>query len=228
MPDAEAVEVERRVTTSPLRAALRSWSSFDGLSPFTRLFLLARSSIIPFAALDPELRALKGRVLSLGCGHGVVERYLAVVNPDVEVVGIELDGERVAAAGLSAHRFPAVDIRQGDVRDLTGVGPVDAAIAVDLFHHVPVDDHPGVARALADVIRPGGRLLVKDMNRWPSWKHTWNRWHDRVVNHDDINCRTPHELAQTFEAAGFYVERAAHVERAASPYPQFLLVLVRE
>ena len=156
------------------------------------------------------------------------ERYLALVNPDVEVVGIELDEERVAAARRSGARFPRVHIRQGDVRHLDDVGPLDGAIAVDLFHHVPVDDHPGVARALAAAMRPGARLLVKDMNRWPAWKHEWNRWHDRLVNHDDINCRTPYDLGRVFEAAGFYVERAAHVERAASPYPQYLLVLVRE
>ena len=227
MPEAGTVDAGR-AARSPLGAALRSCASFRGLGVATRLFLLARASIIPFAALDPELRTLHGRVLSLGCGHGVVERYLALVNPNVEIVGIELDADRVAAARRSADRFPAVDIRQGDVRDLSGVGTVDAALAVDLFHHVPVDDHDGVASALADAIRPGGRLLVKDMNRWPAWKHEWNRWHDRLVNREEINCRTPHELATTFERAGFYVERASHVERAASPYPQFLLVLVRE
>jgi cyclopropane fatty-acyl-phospholipid synthase-like methyltransferase len=212
---------------SPRRAALRAWSSFEGLGTFTRLFLLARSSIIPFAALDPELRHLKGRVLSIGCGHGVLERYLAEVNPDVEVLGIELDDERVAAAARSEHRYPRVTIRQGDVRDLADLGTVDAAIAVDLFHHVPVDDHPGVARSLAGVIRSGGRLLVKDMNRAPAWKHAWNRWHDRLVNGDDVNCRTPAEFVELFVAAGFFVERTAFVERAASPYPQFLAVFVR-
>jgi len=212
---------------APLRAALRAWSSFDGLGAFTRLFLLARSSIIPFAALDPELRGLKGRVLSLGCGHGVLERYLAEINPDVEVVGIELDEERVDAAAASAHRYPRVAIRQGDARDLGDVGTVDAAIAVDVFHHVPLDDHVRVATALASVIRPGGRLLVKDMNRWPAWKHSWNRWHDRLVNGDDVQCRTPGEFVDLFEGVGFFVEHASFVERAASPYPQFLVVFVR-
>lgn len=226
MRDVGAVALDDR--PPPRRAALRAWASFDGLSPFTRLFLLARSSIIPFAALDPELRRLEGRVLSLGCGHGVLERYLALVNPAVEVIGVELDAARVAAAARSGDRFPSVDIRHGDVRSLGAVGAVDAAIAVDLFHHVPLEDHRGVAESLAAVIRPGGRLLVKDMNRWPAWKHSWNRWHDRLVNHDDINCRTPYELARDFEAAGFFTERASQIERAASPYPQFLLVLVRE
>jgi SAM-dependent methyltransferase len=214
-------------TRSSARTALRAWRSFDDLSPATRAFLLARSSITPFGALDAELRQLKGRIVSLGSGHGMVERYLALVNPDVDVVGIELDGSRVDAAAGSAARFPRVDIRQGDVRDLGDLGTLDGAVAVDLFHHVPRDDHAAVVTALAQCLRPGSRVLVKEMDVDPAWKYQWNRWHDRVVNRTDVQCRAPHDLAALFQEAGFTCDSAAHVERALSPYPQYLLVLRR-
>src|SRR4051812_749225 len=92
------------------RAALRGWRSFSGIGAGGQAFLLARLAIIPLGALDAELRGLRGDVLSVGCGHGVLERYLAEINPDVSIVGAELDGERVSAAAATGAAYPRLRI----------------------------------------------------------------------------------------------------------------------
>lgn len=166
---------------------------------------------------------MRGRVLSVGCGHGVVERYLAEINPNVLVAGAELNGDRVQLAARSQHRYPAVDVRQGDARLRAGYGDFDAALAIDVFHHLAYDEQSDVARAMAEAVRPGGFVLVKEMDVWPRWKYHWNRTHDRIVARQWANCRPPHEMAALLQSTGLVAERVERVDRAYGPYPQYVL-----
>jgi 2-polyprenyl-3-methyl-5-hydroxy-6-metoxy-1,4-benzoquinol methylase len=205
------------------RAALRAWWSFDGAGAATRAFLLARLSIIPLDAMDRELRDVRGRVLSVGCGHGIVERYLAEINPNVSVVGAELDADRVQLAARSQHRYPAVDVRREDARLLAGYGDFDAALAIDVLHHVAFEEQSEVARMMAASVGPGGFVLVKEMDVRPAWKYHWNRTHDRVVAKQWVNCRPPGEMAALFQSAGLVIERVERVDRPYGLYPQYVL-----
>ena len=206
-----------------LRPALRAWRSYGGAPPGVRAFLAARLAILPLSGLDAELRGLRGRVLSLGSGYGVLERYVAEINPAVAIDGFELDGDRVSLAAQSA---PArVQIREQDVRAIDEQHAYDGAFAVDVLHHVPAGDHAELAAVLARALKPGGVLLVKDIARTPRWKHEFNRLHDRLVTGDGTShTREPEEMAAVFASAGFSLERADRIGRA-SPYPHYLLRL---
>lgn len=206
-------------------AALAAWHSFDGAPAGVRAFVGARLLLLPLRELEPELRRLDGRVLSLGAGYGVVERYLTALDDELVVEGIELDARRVAVA--EAHPAPRVTVRAGDVRDLAGAG-YDAALAVDLLHHVPAHEHGALLAAVAGALRPGGVLVVKDIARTPRWQHAWNRLHDRLVaGPEPIHCREPAELAQIAAASGF---GSALYRRAGrfDPYPHYVAVLRRD
>lgn len=209
-------------------AARRAWATYAGESVVTRAFLAARLVVLPWGALDGELRALSGRVLSLGCGHGIVERYLAEINPDVVVDGVDLDVARVEAAARTASRSPRVALRVADVTRLeSSASAYDAVLAVDVLHHVPLVSQPGVATALATALAPGGVCLVKDIGVNPPRKHRWNAVHDRLVaGPDPLSCRSPEAMAAVFESAGLVLERLARLDHA-SPYPHYLLRLRR-
>lgn len=205
-------------------AALAAWRSYAGAPAGVRAFLGARLLLLPLGLIDPELRALRGRVLSLGAGFGTVERYLAQINPDVQVEGIELDARRVALA--AAHPVPRVELRAGDVRDSAG-GDYDCALGVDLLHHVPAEGHGALLGSVAEALRPGGVLLVKDIARTPGWQHGWNRLHDRIVaGPEPIHCREPADLAALALENGFAAARWRRVARF-EPYPHYVAELRR-
>lgn len=206
-------------------ATLRACWSFSGTRVPTRAFLVARAALLPLRALDGELRALSGKVLSIGCGHGVLERYLALINPDVRVTGVELNRRRVEAAARSQHASPRVTLITGNATTVAVGDDFDATIAVDLMHHVPFAAHRDVARSLYDSLRPGGVALVKDLDVTPQWKYQWNRFHDRVVNGEQVHCRAPHDMAALFSEAGFSLERSDRIDRRLGPYPHYLLRL---
>jgi cyclopropane fatty-acyl-phospholipid synthase-like methyltransferase len=206
-----------------LGAAGRAWRSYAGAGPGTRAFLAARLLLVPLGDLDADLRGLRGRVLSLGCGHGIVERYVAEINPDVEIDGVELDDARVRTAAASEERSPRVRVRHGDVTRLAASGRYDGALAVDLMHHVSPGAQGELAEALHRLLAPGARLLVKDIATEPAWQYRWNRLHDRLVaGPGPIHCRSPEEMRALLEAAGFAHERSTRPGRL-SPYPHYLV-----
>jgi cyclopropane fatty-acyl-phospholipid synthase-like methyltransferase len=204
-------------------AAWRAWSSFRGLGFGTRAFLIARMAVAPLGPLDAEFRALRGRVLSLGSGHGAVDRYLAEINPDVTIEGVDLDKERVEQARATQDRAPRVRLEVADVTTLDPGDGYDAAIAIDLLHHVPADAHGTIARALHRALKPGGTCLVKEMATEPRRQYLWNRTHDRIVaGPDPIHCRAPDDMAEVFREAGFRVEDVRRLKRLRI-YPQYLV-----
>ena len=207
------------VDASALR---RAWSSYSGAGARTRAFVAARLAVAPLGALDGDLRGLGGRVLSVGCGHAVVERYLAEMNPAVSVVGVERDAERVAAARATAARAPRVEVREGDALALGSDGGFDAVLAVDLMHHLEPGDHERALRGFAAALRPGGACLVKDLATDPAWKRRWNATHDRLVAGERVHPRPPAEMAERAEAAGLTVEEVRRIDRG-SPYAHYLL-----
>jgi len=97
-------------------------------------------------------------VADLGCGAGHVSSLVA---PFVRrVIGVDASAAMLAAA---AELVPDhVDLRQGTLEALpVGDGEVDVVLLVLVLHHVP-----DPARALAEtarILRPGGRLVVVDM-----------------------------------------------------------------
>lgn len=206
-----------------LRAAHRAWASYRGANPWVRAFLLGRLANAPLGALDADLRALRGRVLSLGAGYGLVERYVAEINPHVTVEGAELDAGRVRAAAATSAASPRVRIRQADVRDLPETEPFAAALAIDVLHHLPWEDQGPMVVALRERLGPNATLLVKDIATAPRWKHAINRAHDRVVaGPEPIHCRAPEDMAAVLEGAGLEVTAVRRLS-PASPYPHYLV-----
>ena len=122
---------------------------------------------------EPEARVLiadlglpdGSRGLDVGCGVGLYALWLAeAVGPRGGVLGIEPATERVdEARALVGHALPAsrLEFREGDA---TKLGAADATFdwvwCGDVLHHVQE-----TGRALAEfarVVRPGGRVIVKE------------------------------------------------------------------
>jgi cyclopropane fatty-acyl-phospholipid synthase-like methyltransferase len=184
-------------------------------------------AVAPLGPMDPDLRALRGRVISLGCGHALVERYLAEINPEVIVDGVDLDARRVRIAQETERRSPRVKVRAADVTRLAVEDGYDAALAIDVLHHVPFANHAPILRALYACLKPGAVILVKEMATHPRRQYLWNRLHDRIVaGRERISCRSPEDMARLVEEAGFEVESNRRLKRLRI-YPQYLVLARR-
>jgi ubiquinone/menaquinone biosynthesis C-methylase UbiE len=103
-------------------------------------------------------------VLDVGCGTGEDALALAARTPGAAVIGVDADAEKIAEAHRRALGVPRpVDFRVGDAYRLEFESAAFDAVRADkVFHHL---DDP--AKALAEMVRvarPGGRVVVSDVD----------------------------------------------------------------
>lgn len=152
-------------------------------------------------------RPLTGlRLLDVGCGGGLVAEPLCRMG--ARVTAIDPSAETIGAA--RAHADPqrlAIDYRALRAEDLVAAGETfDAVTCLEVLEHVP--DPAAFLAMAAELVRPGGLLVVSTINRtmtsyalaivaaeyvlgWlPRGTHQWERF------------ITPDELGRHLAAAG--------------------------
>jgi SAM-dependent methyltransferase len=100
------------------------------------------------------------RLVHVGCGNGEIDVALALATPGLSVVSLDVRRDRARhtreLAGEVNVRLHAV---AGDLRALPlAPGTADAVLCIGVLQHL-ADPLTGT-RALADLLRPGGRILV--------------------------------------------------------------------
>lgn len=159
------------------------------------------------------------RVLDVGCGWGSFALH-AAARHGVHVTGITLSPSqaalarrRVAEAGLTDK----VDIRLADYRELAAE-PFDAISSIGMVEHVGEVQIDVYAARLAELLKPGGRLLNHGITR--------QRWSDPAAG--DFSERyvfpdaEPLHLSRVLlalERAGFVTQ---HVEGFGADYAETL------
>ncbi|MEL7511468.1 MAG: class I SAM-dependent methyltransferase [Cyanobacteria bacterium J06554_3] len=97
------------------------------------------------------------RILDAGCGTGVGTEYLVHLNPEAEVVGIDLSAGAIAVATERCQRSGAdrVTFHNLSIYDVAQIpGEFDLINCVGVLHHMP-DPVRGI-QALAKKLKPGG------------------------------------------------------------------------
>ncbi|MEU0936872.1 methyltransferase domain-containing protein [Embleya sp. NPDC005971] len=105
-----------------------------------------------------------GAVLDAGCGTGAVTRRLRtrLADPGTRVVGLDAD-ERLLAVARATRPVEGIRYVAGDLaRPPLPAAGFDLVLARYVFQHLA--DPVGVARSLAGLLRPGGRLAVVDVD----------------------------------------------------------------
>lgn len=102
--------------------------------------------------------AMSPRVLELGVGTGRIA--LPVAHAGAEVIGIDLSANMLATLATHLQRSAAdIHLVRGDITALPfRAGVFDAAMVTHVLHLVA--DWPAVLKRLAQVVKPGGVLLL--------------------------------------------------------------------
>ena len=133
------------------------------------------SVFIDFDRLAARLPS-KGRVLDVGCGVGSLDYEIARSNRRLSVLGIDLSSQSIDAA----RRYNSLPNIEYECKPLESVeGEFDCIIFVDVFHHVPPAEHPGLLTKSAMLLAAGGYLLIKDIERK---KGQIGLWLDRYIS----------------------------------------------
>lgn len=130
---------------------------YDWYCPKLGLGPAFRARTIALAGLPPGMR-----VLEVGCGTGVLTRLSAAVGG--EAIGIDPAPEMIAVARQKATA--GAQFRLGVIESLPFAdASFDVVFASTMLHHLPPQTKADGLREVFRVLRPGGRLVVADLDR---------------------------------------------------------------
>jgi 2-polyprenyl-3-methyl-5-hydroxy-6-metoxy-1,4-benzoquinol methylase len=154
---------------APLSAAL---AVFSRLPAAERFHLHARAASAPLEAIIARVPS-GGSVADVGCGHGLLTALLALSDTRREVHGVDPDPRKVEWARMAPGCLPNVKIEVGTVESLAErlPGHFDAVVVCDVLYLLPLGRWPGFLREARRLLRPGGRLLLKEAEGDGTWKH---------------------------------------------------------
>jgi SAM-dependent methyltransferase len=156
--------------------------------------------------------ALGERILDMGCGPGFyAAEILQEVGEEGSVVGVDTSAAMLGVAANRVKGRPNADFRQADATGLpVADGEFDAALSVQVLEYVA--DATAALRELRRALRPGGRLVVWDVD-WAtlSWHSEDPARMARVLEAWDTHLEhpsLPRTLATRMRDAGFQDVRA--------------------
>jgi len=147
---------------------LRALALYAALPLGVRLHTRLRAASCPMPAVLESVPA-EGRLLEVGCGHGLFANEAALRHPGLEVLGIDPSPEKIRSAEATVAGRPGIRFRRQRLEELTE-GDFDAVAVLDVLYLVPREEWPSFLRQCRDRLRPGGRLILKEVDREPRWK----------------------------------------------------------
>lgn len=142
--------------------------------------------------LEAGLLPRRGRLVDLGCGRGILLSLLVAVADaaeddeviaPMEFIGIELRRSHARAARKALSQLPhlpQIDIRQGDLREVP-VPPCDTAVLLDVLHYMPAEAQVDLLGRVAEKLRPGGMLLLREADADAGWRFATTRSAERLM-----------------------------------------------
>ncbi|MEO8365363.1 MAG: class I SAM-dependent methyltransferase [Pseudoxanthomonas sp.] len=116
------------------------------------------------AALLSRMLPKDAFVLDIGGGDGDLLNLVLEARPDVRVAMVDIAGS--VGKFLEPRYSERVELHPGvAIEDhiLTFAGRYDAAVVSDVMHHIPGPHRASFLLNVANALRPGARMLIKDV-----------------------------------------------------------------
>ena len=147
---------------------MKALTLYRGLGVAVAFHTRVRALTCPMAAVVARLPG-EGRLLEVGCGHGLFSNEAALVHPDLHVLGVDPSAAKIHWAEQTSVGRANVAFRRQRVEEVPE-SAFDAVAVLDVLYLVPRAEWPAFLRACRERLRPGGRFLLKEVDVRPRWK----------------------------------------------------------
>lgn len=167
------------VSTPVARPIARALALYAGEPLGVRLHVRARHWLCPLERIAAHV-PLRGRVLDVGCGHGLFANLLALEAPARTLLGVDPMASKIAVAARVARGLPNVRFAVGSAADVREA-PWDVVTILDVLYLLPPPAKLALLERCRALLAPGGLLLLKTNDRRPRWKYYWTRFEEQVM-----------------------------------------------
>jgi 2-polyprenyl-3-methyl-5-hydroxy-6-metoxy-1,4-benzoquinol methylase len=152
-----------------MNSLLTAWNAYKGEPLTTRAHAVVRALTCPFAPVI-DCFPTSGAVLDVGCGHGLLINLLArdPSRRGLRLCGIDHDAVKIERARRTAPS--GVDFSTRALKSFPDAA-FDALSIVDVLYTVKRQVWGEILSGCFRVLRPGGRLIVKEVVDRPRWKY---------------------------------------------------------
>lgn len=144
-------------------------SLYRGAPLPTRLFLRGRILLSNLEFIERYVPR-SGKIIDLGCGHGLFANLMALASPERQVTGIDLSPAKIELARATVGTRSNIEFICGDVFEL-GLPACDTVTIVDVLYLLSRPDQQKILEACRRMLRPGGKLIWKTQETRPRWKY---------------------------------------------------------
>lgn len=100
----------------------------------------------------------KGLIYDLGCGEGIIAKYLADSSKARKVIGVDSDKNRLPNIRVKNLQFIEGDIRRFSIKKTDGV------VISDVLHHLDLSDQKRLLTNIATSLKKSGILVIKEID----------------------------------------------------------------
>ncbi|HEX2986651.1 MAG TPA: class I SAM-dependent methyltransferase, partial [Chloroflexota bacterium] len=162
---------------------------FDDQPLGIRAFVRTRNMLCPMRNVEAAVPQ-QGRILELGCGHGLFSAVMAMSAPERSILGVDPSSVKIDVASRMGQRLPNAEFFQGTIDDVHEDGLAGIAI-IDVLYLLPVEEKLRILRRCHELLAPNGRLVLKTNDTHPVWKYRW-AWFEEWLGYAiavDRECR---------------------------------------
>jgi 2-polyprenyl-6-hydroxyphenyl methylase/3-demethylubiquinone-9 3-methyltransferase len=142
---------------------------YDRLPFRTQLFIRIRLLLSDLYQLENYVPK-EGKILDIGCGHGLLSNLLAINSPQREVLGIDIDAKKIDLARQTIGKRGNIQFEVGDANCLPA-GSFHAVTIADVMYLIPPNTQRAILTNIASALKPNGVLVWKSQSHHPQWKY---------------------------------------------------------
>ena len=160
-----------------------------------------KSLMLPLQDIDAALPRA-GMIYDLGCGEGIVSFYLARSTPQRQVIGIDLDINKISRARpLPNLKFIHADLTQINLHSASG------CLLSDVLHHLSPRIQRQLLHQISRELKPGSVCVIKEINAADTIRSKLSRFWDWIFYpQDKIYYWRAQDLVKTMKQLGFKVK----------------------
>lgn len=171
-----------------------------------------RSRTCPFEKIETYVPR-EGKILDLGCGFGFFDLWMFRCSAKRDITALDRQKERISMAErFTREEGSPVKFGVADYNDFD-LGAPDAILLIDTLYLMSCERQKVFLARCAACLRPGGTLLIKEMNVAPRYKYFWllfqEYWVARFEGRSDpraVHIMPQKEAAVFLKDLGFEVE----------------------